>query len=237
MIINAASVIFYKRLGVDNVQIAFWTSLIGFPWILKMFWAPFVDIYSTKRKWLLTTQFMMFLCLGLLALSLQLTNFFFISLGILTIGAFISATYDIATDGFYLLALHPGQQAFFVGIRSLFYRLAVLFSTGFLVFLAGSLEESTKNSPLSWTIAIGLAAVIFAFLFLYHLLILPTPESNIHKLAATTSKNNLPFLQIIRSYFRQEKIGFILAFILLYRFGEAMLVQVGVNKQTKIVGD
>ena len=121
------SVIFYKRLGIDNVQIAFWTSLIGFPWILKMFWAPFVDIYVTKRKWLLTTQLIMFLCLSSLALSLQFSNFFFISLAILTISAFISATYDIATDGFYMLALYPEQQAFFVGIRSLFYRLAILF--------------------------------------------------------------------------------------------------------------
>jgi PAT family beta-lactamase induction signal transducer AmpG len=170
----------------------------------------------------------MFFCLVLLALSLQLPNFFFISLAILTVGAFVSATYDIATDGFYLLALHPGQQALFVGIRSLFYRLAILFSTGFLVFLAGSLEESTKNSPLSWSIALSLAAVIFAFLFLYHLLFLPNPESNHHKLAATSESNtnNIPFLQIIRSYFSQAKIGVTLVFILLYRFGEAMLVKI-----------
>jgi len=227
MIINVVSLIFYKKLGVDNVQIAFWTSLISFPWILKMFWAPFVDIYSTKRKWLLTTQVIMFFCLIFLALSLQLPNFFFISLAILTISAFISATYDIATDGFYMLALHPEQQAFFVGIRSLFYRFAILFSTGFLVFLAGYLEESTQNIALSWTIVIALAAVIFAFLFIFHLVILPTPESNTNNSESTrvSNINNIPFLRIVRSYFSQSKIVIILAFILLYRFGEAMLVK------------
>ncbi len=227
MIINVVSLIFYKKLGIDNVQIAFWTSLISFPWILKMFWAPFVDIYSTKRKWLLTTQIIMFFCLIFLALSLQLPNFFFISLAILTIGAFISATYDIATDGFYMLALNPEQQAFFVGIRSLFYRFAILFSTGFLVFLAGYLEESTQNIPLSWTIVIALAAVIFAFLFIFHLVILPTPESNTNNSESTrvSNINNIPFLRIVRSYFSQSKIVIILAFILLYRFGEAMLVK------------
>jgi MFS transporter, PAT family, beta-lactamase induction signal transducer AmpG len=227
MIINVVSAIFYKKLGVDNVQITFWTSLISFPWILKMFWAPFVDIYSTKRRWLLTMQIIMFCCLSLLALSLQLPNFFFMSLVILTIGAFISATYDIATDGFYMLALHPEQQAFFVGIRSLFYRFAILFSTGFLVFLAGYLEESTQNIPFSWSMAIGLAAVIFAFLFIFHLVILPTPESNPNVSASITGSNisNIPFLRIIRSYFSQSKIVIIIAFILLYRFGEAMLVK------------
>jgi len=228
MIINAVSVIFYKKLGVDNTQIAFWTSLISFPWILKMFWSPFVDIYSTKRKWLLTTQILMFFCLSFLALSLHLSNFFFISLVILTIAAFISATYDIATDGFYMLALHPEQQAFFVGIRSLFYRLAILFSTGFLVFLAGYLEESTQNIPFSWSIVIGIAAVIFALLFVFHLVILPTPESNYNNSESTTRTkiNNIPFLRIIRSYVGQTKILIILAFILLYRFGEAMLVKI-----------
>ncbi len=228
MIINVVSIIFYKKLGVDNLQITFWTSLISFPWVLKMFWSPFVDIYSTKRKWLLTTQIIMFLCLSLLALSLQLPNFFFISLAILTIAAFISATYDIATDGFYMLALRPEQQAFFVGIRSLFYRFAVLFSTGFLVFLAGYLEESTHNISLSWTMVIGLAAIIFAFLFIFHLVILPTPESKINDSEPITGSNinNIPFFKIISSYFSQSRIVIILAFILLYRFGEAMLVKI-----------
>ncbi|MFM2064810.1 MAG: hypothetical protein RLZZ507_4481 [Cyanobacteriota bacterium] len=234
MIINAVSVIFYKKLGIDNTQIAFWTSLISFPWILKMFWSPFVDIYSTKRKWLLTMQMVMFFCLSFLALSFQLPNFFFISLIILTVGAFISATYDIATDGFYMLALRPEQQALFVGVRSLFYRFAILFSTGFLVFLAGYLEEETQNIPLSWTLVIGLAAVIFAILFAFHFFILPSPESNnndnnLELNAAQNSNiniNNIPFIKIIVSYFQQPKIVVTLAFILLYRFGEAMLIKI-----------
>ena len=103
-----------------------------------------------------------------------------------------------------------------------------LFSNGFLVFFAGTLEESTKNIPLSWTFTIGLAAVIFAFLFLLHLIILPKPELKNSELEAETSLSsiNTTFLQVIRSYFSQSKIGIILAFILLYRFGEAMLVKI-----------
>jgi PAT family beta-lactamase induction signal transducer AmpG len=227
MIINAVSVVFYKNLGIDNAQITFWTSIINLPWVVKMFWGPAVDIYSTKRRWLLTMQFAMCLCLATLALSFQLptSTFFNISLVILLVGAFISATYDIATDGFYMLALNEKKQAFFVGIRTLSYRLAIIFSTGFLVYLAGSLEKSTENIPLSWSITIGLASLIFAILFIFHLFILPQPELG-RRNSTESTRNDIPFITVIRSYFAQRNIIAILAFILLYRLGEAMLVKI-----------
>ncbi|MDZ7950305.1 MFS transporter [Nostoc sp. DedQUE09] len=224
IIINTVSVIFYKKLGIDNTQITLWTSFLYLPWVIKMFWGPIVDIYSTKRQWILYTQFAMLACLGLIAFSLQLQNFFFISLATLTIGAFISATYDIATDGFYLLALSPEQQAFFVGIRSLFYRMAVIFGSGILVVLAGQLEVSLNNIPLSWTITIGFSALILSILFIFHRLILPLPESDNKR--QIQARENIPFWSIISSYFAQDKIINILAFILLYRLGEAMLVKI-----------
>ncbi|MBV6627976.1 MAG: MFS transporter [Rivularia sp. (in: Bacteria)] len=227
MIINAVSVVFYKNLGIDNAQIAFWTSIINLPWVVKMFWGPAVDIYSTKRRWLLTMQFAMCLCLAALAFSFQLptSTFFSISLVILLVGAFISATYDIATDGFYMLALSEEKQAFFVGIRTLCYRLAIIFSTGFLVYFAGNLEKSTQNIPLSWSITLGLASVIFAILFVFHLFTLPQPEVK-NKRESETTRNEIPFVTVIRSYFAQRGIAAILAFILLYRLGEAMLVKI-----------
>lgn len=225
IIINTVSVIFYKKLGINNTQIALWTSFLYLPWVIKMLWAPIVDTYSTKRTWILATQFAMFCSLGLVAFCLQLPNFFFVSLAALTIAAFISATYDIATDGFYLLVLNPAQQAFFSGIRSLFYRLAVIFGSGFLVYLAGQLELSLNNIPLSWTLAIGFSALVLAILFIFHRLILPLPESDSQPHTQTLTET-IPFWTVITSYFQQEKIGVILAFILLYRFGEAMLVKI-----------
>ncbi len=222
VIINLVSVIFYKKMGIENAQIAFWTSLLYLPWVIKMFWSPLVDTYSTKRNWIIYTQLAMMCCLGFVALSFQLPHFFIISLLSLTIGAFISATHDIATDGFYLLVLNPEQQAFFSGIRSVFYRLAIIFGSGLLVVLAGQIEVSLKNISLSWTLAIGLPALIFALLFIWHGLILPLVESDLKPVSKTVTPK-IPFWSVIHSYFQQEKIGAILAFILLYRFGEAML--------------
>ncbi|MDV2992746.1 MAG: Anhydromuropeptide permease [Chroococcidiopsis sp. SAG 2025] len=225
VIINNVSVIFYKQLGVDNTQIAFWTSFLYLPWVLKMFWGPIVDGYATKRKWTIYTQLTMVLCLLSLAFSLQSANSFVISLIILIIGAFISATHDIAADGFYMLALERDAQAFFVGIRSTFYRFATIFASGIVVFLAGQLEIKLENITLGWTIAIAISALIFAAIAIFHWFALPVPITDSEQ--KTSARAIVDFYrQTIQSYFSQQKILAVLAFILFYRFGEGMLVKI-----------
>ena len=127
IIINIVSVILYKKMGIDNASIAFWTSWLYLPWVVKMFWGPLVDIYSTKRRWIISTQFAMALCLFSAAYVLNTEGYFFLSLSAFVVAAFVSATHDIAADGFYMLALSKEDQALFVGIRATFYRLAMIF--------------------------------------------------------------------------------------------------------------
>jgi len=224
VLINTVSVILYKRMGVDNASIAFWTSWLYFPWVIKMFWGPFVDVYSTKRRWILGTQAAMSCCMFLIAFSLRTESFFFLSLAAFCLGAFISATYDIATDGFYMLALTEKEQALFVGLRAGFYRMAMIFGTGFLVYVAGALEISSNDIAGSWSTVMSVAGLIFAAAFVYHRSLLPFPAADG---ARTTQekKAGSSFAEVIGSYFRQEKIGVTLAFILFYRLGEAMLLK------------
>jgi PAT family beta-lactamase induction signal transducer AmpG len=224
VIINTVSVILYKRMGIDNAHIAFWTSFLYLPWVIKMFWGPLVDIYSTKRTWILSMQLAMSVCMFFLAFSLKTDVFFPLSLSALLIGAFISATYDISTDGFYMLALTEKEQALFVGIRAAFYRLAMIFGSGVLVYLAGILEASTKNIAMSWTVVISISALIFALAFVYHTVTLPVPVADRRRSVQETT-DHASFGEVIRSYFLQRKIGVMLAFILLYRLGEAMLIK------------
>ncbi|MGE5750795.1 MAG: MFS transporter [Nitrospirota bacterium] len=224
VIINTVSVILYKRLGIDNAHIALWTSFLYLPWVIKMFWGPLVDIYSTKRTWILSMQLAMSVCMLFLAFSLKTAAFFPLSLSAFLIGAFISATYDIATDGFYMLALTEKEQALFVGIRAAFYRLAMIFGSGVLVYLAGILEASTGNIAISWIAVISLSALIYAVAFVYHTATLPVPAADRRRSAQETTDHDA-FREVIRSYFVQKKIGIMLAFILLYRLGEAMLIK------------
>ncbi len=224
VLINTVSVILYKRMGIDNAHIAFWTSWLYLPWVVKMFWGPFVDVYSTKRKWILATQATMSFCMFLVAFSLRTDSFFALSLAAFFAGAFVSATYDIATDGFYMLALTEKDQALFVGLRAGFYRLAMIFGSGALVYLAGMLETSSRDIAWSWSTAMIVSGLIFASAWLYHKFMLPFPPADRGNPARERAAG-ASFGEVINAYFRQDKIGVTLAFILLYRLGEAMLLK------------
>lgn len=220
VIVNTVSVIFYKNMGVDNATIAFATSWLYLFWTLKMFWGLLVETHSSKRNWIVYTELAMTICFGVLGFVLQLPSFFYISLLLFFILAFISATHDIAADGFYLIALNKEDQAGFVGIRSTFYRMAMIFGQGFIVWLAGFLTARSQNIPMSWTIAFVVATVIFGIIFLVNKFALPRPVDDTPR---KPEKN--AFKEGFLSYFKQDKIGIILAFIFLYRFGEGFLIK------------
>lgn len=224
VLINTVSVILYKRLGIDNAHIAFWTSWLYLPWVVKMFWGPLVDLYSTKRRWILSTQAAMSLCMFLVAFSLRTESFFFLSLAMFCAAAFVSATYDIAADGFYMLALTEREQAFFVGLRAAFYRLAMIFGSGFLVYVAGLLETSSNDIAWSWSATLAASGLIFVGAFVYHTFMLPCPVAD-GKRGTKNNADGASFAEVIRSYFGQKNIAVLLAFILCYRLGEAMLLK------------
>ncbi len=229
IIINTVSVVLYADLGYTNDQIAFWTGWLYLPWILKMFWSPVVDGHSTKRRWLLTAQTVMAAVFLLLAACNGLNafthaqaannlNFFVLSLFGLLSGAFVSATLDIATDGYYLLALTAPQQGYFVGIRTIFYRLAMILGSGLLVSATGALANHLPKYQ-NWTLMFIFLAVLFLAGAVWHRFILPVPPSDQPARAA----NKSVWADAFKTYFTQKNILYILLFILLYRFGEALL--------------
>jgi PAT family beta-lactamase induction signal transducer AmpG len=142
------SVVMYKTMGISNTMIAFWTSVLYLPWTIKPLWSPFVDVISTKRRWIIWTQFLLAITFFAIGLTINLPFFFTITLIILWFVAFSSATHDIAADGFYMLALTEHQQAWFVGIRSTFYRFATITAMGLIVMLAGYIESNTGLDPI-----------------------------------------------------------------------------------------
>ncbi|HVM48770.1 MAG TPA: hypothetical protein VMU04_12135 [Candidatus Acidoferrum sp.] len=140
VIVMQMTKVMYKRLGVSNTDITFYTSLLYWAWVIKPLWSPFVDTTRTKRAWVVSMQFVVSLGLGLAAFAVHGSNFLTWSLIFFAIMAFASATHDIAADGFYMLSLSKHEQAWWVGLRSTFYRTAMIVGSGLLVVLAGSLE-------------------------------------------------------------------------------------------------
>lgn len=148
VIVMTMSVVMYKRLGISNTDIALYTSWLYLPWVVKPLWSPLVDITRTKRFWVVSMQFLVSLGLAFVAFSVQGSAFFKWSLFLFWIMAFASATHDIAADGFYMLSLTKHEQAWWVGLRSTFYRTAMIVGSGLLVVLAGVLESKNGLAPL-----------------------------------------------------------------------------------------
>ena len=145
-------VIMYKRLGISNTDITLYTSWLYLPWVIKPFWSPFVDVLKTKRWWIITMQLLIGAGLAGVGFLIPAPFFFQATLALLWLIAFSSATHDIAADGFYMLALDSSQQSFFVGIRSTFYRLAMITGQGLLIIIAGSLESLTGLEPVHFSV-------------------------------------------------------------------------------------
>ncbi|MBF8248809.1 MAG: Beta-lactamase induction signal transducer [Bacteroidetes bacterium] len=230
-VVMTVSVIMYKRLGIPNDELAFYTSWLYLPWVIKPLWSPVVDILRTKRLWIIATQLLIGAGLAGIALTLPLAGFFKWSLVIFWLMAFSSATHDIAADGFYMLGLNEKQQAFFVGIRSTFYRIAMISAQGLLVILAGYFETTSMfglngSIPIAWSITFFILAGLFAVFFGYHRFILPYPSVDKPKVGVHELKVFFrEFLHTFVTFFRKDHIGITLAFLLLYRLGEAQLVK------------
>jgi len=219
------SVIMYKRFGLSNTDIAFYTGWLYLPWVIKPFWSPFVDLLKTKRWWILSMQLFIGVGLAGVAFVLPTPGYFQISICLFWLVAFSSATHDIAADGFYMLALDERRQSFFVGIRSTFYRLATIFGQGLLVIMAGYLEQKTHNIPYAWSITLLVAAGIFIAVFAYHKFALPHPPADGKTIGVQYKQTFLRFAEVFSSFFAKKDVGIFIAFMLLYRLSEAMLVK------------
>ena len=223
--VTAISVILYKRLGVSNTDIALYTSWLYLPWVIKPFWSPIVEIFSTRRRWIYTTQFFIGALLAAVAFTIPVNAFFQWTLAFFWLMAFGSATHDIAADGFYMLGLDGEQQSFFSGIRSIFYRLATIFGQGGLIIIAGKLEESTGSITTAWSITFAITATIMLLLSLFHKIVLPTPANDISRSATSTGEAIKSFGEILAAYFKKPGIVQAIMFMLLFRLPEAQLVK------------
>ncbi|SVC66906.1 uncharacterized protein METZ01_LOCUS319760, partial [marine metagenome] len=172
------SVVMYKKLNLSNSEIALYTSWLYLPWVIKPLWSPFVDIFKTKRFWIILMQLFIGAGLAGVALTIPTSNMLRYTLVFFWLIAFSSSTHDIAADGFYMLGLSSHDQAWFVGIRNTFYRFAILTGQGLLVILAGQLENFYNNVTLAWSIIFGILAILFIVFAFYHKFILPHPSQD-----------------------------------------------------------
>lgn len=222
MVIWVAGTLF-KDLGHSDGHITVALASIGLAWSLKPFWAAFLDMFRTKRFFVLIMELAMALLLGVFALALPLPNYFQIVIAVLWALAFASATQDICVDGIYITSLDPTRQAKYIGVQGMAWNGGRIFATAGVVWIAGTLQSEASYAPkAAWAVAIALAGVTMAALALYHFFVLPpgstsTGVQSTHQVVET-------FMDSVRDFFRKEKIVGMLAFVFLYRSAEGLLL-------------
>jgi PAT family beta-lactamase induction signal transducer AmpG len=220
-LVTSISITLFAQLGVPNSELALFTSLIAFPWVVKPLWSPFVDVLRTKRWWVLTMQIMMAVTVALLA-WLAPQGYLTIALILFTITAFCSATHDIAADGYYMIALNDTQQSAYVGLRSTFYRIANIFCQSLLLMLVGWLQKRTDVSA-SWTYALLLCSGLLALIALWHTWAMPKVEVKVESLKFKEIWQEVG--HVFADFFRKPGIVLALCFMLIYRLPEALLLK------------
>ena len=221
------SILLYKQMGLSNTEITFYTSWLYLPWVIKPLWSPFIDLIKTKRWWITAMQLLIGAAFGGVAFTLPTHFWLQGSLFFFWVMAFSSATHDIAADGFYMLGLDQQGQSIFVGIRSLFYRLATIFGQGVLVMIAGNLQVIYRNNiPFSWSLMFYGVAGLFIALWLWHSYILPRPAEDISRSGISANTIWSEFVHTIVTFFQKPQVLTAILFMLLYRMPEGLLAKV-----------
>ena len=232
VVLNMVSAVLYKDLGISDAQIAFWTSLIMWPWTIKFLWSPFLEIFRTKKFFVVTTQLLSGILFGLAALSLHLPSFFAVTIAVFAVVAFSGATHDIAADGVYMSELTTQDQAKYIGWQGAFYNLAKLVATGGLVWFAGFLYEgfsavgaATFDAYVrSWTVVLAILCGLLVLLGVYHVRALPSGGSASEGRSLRDGLSGLK--EVIAAFFTKRHIWYYIAFIILYRLGEGFVMKI-----------
>ncbi len=226
--VTLLSIEIYMQMGLSDAQITFYTSWLYLPWVIKPFWSPFLDLFRTKRWWIVAMELLLGAAFAGVAFTIQTDFWLQGSICFFWLMAFSSATHDVAADGFYMMGLDQHQQAFFVGIRSTFYRLSMIVGKGVLIMLAGVLQVLFRYQiRFSWGLIFYALTGLFIAFYLYHSFVLPRPDEDVDHDENKTARDVLNgFLETFVSFFKKDQIVVAVLFMLLFRLPEALLTPV-----------
>lgn len=218
--------VMYKNLGVSNADNALYTANLMWPWVIKPLWSPLVDVLSTQRRWIIAMQALIAVGLLSVALAAPMENFLLLTIAGFWLLAIASATHDIAADGFYMASMPERDQAWFVGIRSSFYRLSMIVGSGVLVWAAGWMSKQEGVTMASaWAYVFAAMAIFFLVLALYHGFALPRPAQQREEKERSVDDIFREFGETFVTFFQKRGVLMALAYLLIYRFSEAQLAK------------
>jgi len=235
--VSVVAALMYKNLGISNTDIALYTGSMYLPWSTKFAWAPVLEMFKTKRHWVIGTEFAMALTLACVALCLPLPNFMGLTLAFFWVTGFLSATQDIAADGSYMAVTTAKEQAAWVGVQGFCWNAGRIVASGFLVTLTGYLFDkklgsgsgaaaSTAAWQYSWMVVMGVLAALMALLGAWHSKMLPADQRSFEAPKGVLAGMK-EFVETWLDFFQKPGILLGMAFILLYRSGEGFIEKIG----------
>jgi PAT family beta-lactamase induction signal transducer AmpG len=225
--VTAMSAVMYKNLGLSNAEIALYTGSMYLPWVIKPLWSPVVEMFGTKKRFVLGTELLMMVTLGCAGLALPLPDFLTWTIAFFWLTGFASATQDIAADGVYIGSMSHREQATYVGVQGIFWNLGRIIATGLLVSFTGVLHGRMGLDWVhAWMVVMGVLAAVMGLSFVWHLKVLPTggraagAPAGMSGLAGT-------FGDAFATFFKKPQIWMMIAVAYFYRFGEGLIEKIG----------
>jgi MFS transporter, PAT family, beta-lactamase induction signal transducer AmpG len=214
----------FKDLGHSDTEITVATSSVGVIWSFKPLWAGFLDIFKTKKFFVVSMEFVIGVLFVLMGLALQLPAYFGAIIALLWVIAIASATQDICSDGIYISTLNKAQQAAYIGVQGMAWNLGRIVAVSGVVWLAGSLKEGGLAPKTAWMYALFASGGLMAVFGLYHTAVLPTgsvPEAKQRQSAKEVFRE---FLDSAADFCNKRSLWGMLAFVFFYRSAEGLLL-------------
>ena len=223
LLIGSTLSLWLKEVGVSLTAIGLfsWTLL---PYKLKFLWAPIVDQvripgfpkrYSLRQGWMWSTQIALGISLWMMSSFDPQVSLYSTAVMALIV-AFFSATQDIVIDGYRVELLEADEQGAGAAVAVFGYRIGMIISGAGALYIAEFWSWQVSYKVMACCLSFGVIATFFA----------PDSQASVPR----TSQIDTPFSQRILQGFIQPlrtllmsrgSICF-LAFIMLYRIGDAL---------------
>ena len=203
-----------REQGVSLSVIGF-TSLLALPWALKFTWAPFVDRYGSRKQWLLALNALTMLLMLVVAsrdfaawvdaLPLLLAVLFCLN--------FVTATQDIATDGYAVSTLRPEWRGLGNSIQVVGYKLGMVLGSGFLLWLVARHGWQASYGSLACLMLAAIVPVLF----------MDDARTPAERAATHVPWHGLRgYMQLFREFVARPGLGWWLLTVVLYKFGDSL---------------
>ncbi len=235
MMLTSVSAIMFKNMGMDNGKAAEYASYLILAYTIKPLFAPFVEMYRTKKFFVLCAQLIIGVGFACVALAMALPNYMLLLMILFGALSFVGATQDIAADGVYVTSLDTKTQSLYCGVQSLSWNLGPIIASGALVYLSGRLHTELFHHDAgvfgadwvdAWRVIFFIVAGVVALMALWHLKVMPD-GARAENAPSTLAGAWAILWESFATFFQKKDVWLMVAFAFLFRLSIGFLEKIG----------